>query len=100
VLCAIHNFICLHDPSEDTAPSESSGEMMLCGDKNPDYQGQADEEDIDNGSRLAMCECIAQEMWDQYQGILRERGLLDSGSDSEVSDSNPDALDENELLSI
>jgi len=37
-------------------------------------------------------------MWDQYQGILRERGLLDSGSDLEVSDF--DALDENELLSM
>jgi len=68
-LCAIHNFMCLHDPSEDTVPSESSSEMKLCGDENPDYQRQADDEDIDNGSSCAMRECIAQEMWDQYQGI-------------------------------
>jgi len=47
-----------------------------------------------------MRECIAQEMWDQYQGILCERGLLDSGSDSEVSDLDFDALDEDELLSM
>jgi hypothetical protein len=73
---------------------------MICGDENPDYQGQADDEDIDNGSGRAMCERIAQEMWDQYQGILCERGLLDSGSDSEVSDFDFDALDEDELLSM
>jgi hypothetical protein len=90
----------LHDPSEDTVPSESSGEMMLCGDESPDYQGQADDEDIDNGSGRAMHEHIAEEMWDQYQGILHERGLLDSGSDSEVSDFDFDTLDENELLSM
>jgi hypothetical protein len=83
-LCAIHNFIRLHDSNEGPLPGfegTPGGSATVPG------QGAADEEAagiIEEGVG-AMRDRIAQAMWDDYQNILYEGnyGSNEMGSDSE-----------------
>jgi DDE superfamily endonuclease len=78
-LCAIHNFISIHDPAEDTILRDEED------DDNPpfdlDHEASATaaaEIDIPSARR----DGIAQAMWDDYLEICRQRGIRNEDSDS------------------
>ena len=81
-LCAIHNFICIHDPAEG---------VVLAGDDhdngapldNDHVASAAAAAEVDRPS--ARRDRIAQEMWEDYLAIRQERGMLDD-EDEELDD--------------
>lgn len=84
-LCAIHNFICAHDPNEDP-PAEIS-DFFDDGVGSTDDGGNflvAGEEGQSEAS--IKCDQIAQAMWVQYQKVLADRALNNDGSDNEFDD--------------
>jgi hypothetical protein len=88
-LCAIHNFIRIHDTEElvlddpldqddNTAPDADGVAMALEVQEEP-------------GSTAAIRrDRIAQDMWEDYQRILAERGTSDADVDSSGTDDNSD----------
>lgn len=74
-LCVIHNFIRQSDPSEGRLPSDLDSSRA---------RGEEDEDDND-ADRLNTShdghdtrrDNIAAEMWDDYQRVLQERGMVD-----------------------
>ena len=81
-LCAIHNFIRIHDPAEDT---------VLAADNDNDYDDNTaldrDHEAFaaaaaENDTMSAKRDSIAQAMWDDYLEICQERGFGSDDSDS------------------
>jgi hypothetical protein len=96
-LCAIHNFIRDHDPNEGTLPEGSVFNY-----DNPDHQGQPDSNDseqaqVHNAARQhanATRDRIAQEMWDDYQAILHERGLMDTTHTLDIDVDSEDDSDD------
>lgn len=98
-LCSIHNFIRLHDAAEGPLPDttgpyhdgrctgyqEERGEV-----DDLNYHATGDE-DV-----RAMRDRIAEQMWLDYQRVLRERDELGVDSDDLLDDIDDD-LDENNL---
>ncbi len=71
-LCAIHNFIRLHDSQEDE--SLEAEELVACdADAGDDFARQMDFIAEDNNHVTERRDFIAQAMWDDYQNILQER---------------------------
>jgi hypothetical protein len=100
-LCAIHNFIRLHDLDEGPLPG-------VDGASDKDTSSQAEQPDLDavvgqdTASEMSsMRDQIAEAMWDQYQRVLQERELADIdsevddllASDSEGQDTDEDAME-------
>ena len=84
-LCAIHNFIRTHDHDE-----AAQVEAELATDphsnldyENPEQQGIPDDELDGSRDMKEARDHIARHMWDDYQAILQERGMLDSDSDED-----------------
>ncbi|KAG2062125.1 hypothetical protein BDR06DRAFT_868760, partial [Suillus hirtellus] len=76
-LCAIHNFICSHSP--DGLIDEPNDDEHFNYD-NPSHQGIPDDNDdkSDRGGGMKEARnCIAHCMWEDYQVVLQQRGLLD-----------------------
>jgi len=79
-LCAIHNFITAHDPTEDTiltVDDDDDSEPL-----GPDHEAPATataETDTPSMKR----DHIAQAMWDDYLAICQQRGIGDEDGDSE-----------------
>ena len=79
-LCAIHNFISVHDPAEDPFPSDDDNDNAPL---DHDHQASAAAAtEIDEPSTIR--DPIAQAMWDDYLAICQQRGIGDEvSSDSE-----------------
>jgi hypothetical protein len=88
-LCAIHNFIKIHDPKEDEIPnhgnSEYSSSIPNPGDNGVQQTNYgADDVSDDVTTRR---DNIAQDMWDSYQRFLEARELEgDENEDEEDED--------------
>ena len=96
VLCAIHNFICIHDADDalqvdgkrDDMFKEDIGVPFSSGlqETSEDELGRAEQ---DEGTHVAVMAClfhdqITQAMWDNFQHIVCERNYVD-GSDGDAS---------------
>jgi len=88
-LCAIHNFICIHDPAE---------EVVLAGDDH-DNGAPLDHDHVASAAAAAEVDRpsarrdrIAQEMWEDYLAIRQERGIHDD--EDESGDDSDEELDD------
>jgi hypothetical protein len=83
-LCAVHNFIREHDPNE--------GELEETRDFSPRGAGREDEPSMPAQPATAeagtLWDQIAEEMWEEYQRILVERGTEPDDESSEYSSSS------------
>jgi hypothetical protein len=78
-LCAIHNFISIHDPAEDPILTVNDNDDRIPMDHDHEASAAAAAEiDIPSAKR----DCIAQAMWDDYLEICQQRGIGDADSDS------------------
>lgn len=85
-LCAIHNFIQENDPDEGEI--EEGRDVFDEGSGNEGEPTIAPEDEI---VASLLRNQIAQEMWDQYQELLTERGVFDEGfSDETEADTDID----------
>jgi hypothetical protein len=85
-LCAIHNFICKHDPNEEELLAQENFGGDNVHDADEDSNAAQPVEDGDLGMNMgAIRDQIATEMWEAYSThILQEREMLDD-SDEELS---------------
>ena len=87
-LCAIHNFIWEHDPSEREIPGGDIPSNLRGGRENTGgFDDTNDELDVRRDR-------IADVMWSDYQRILEERGLVNSTDKGEILDINDVTTDE------
>jgi hypothetical protein len=87
-LCAIHNFIQEHDPNEGELEEGRNVHEGLGNEGVP----PAPEDDLDETNATILRNQIAQDMWDQYQQLLTERGAFDDLDElSEEPESGSDA---------
>jgi hypothetical protein len=98
-LCALHNFIRIHDPHEEPLPHRA-----IFND-NPTHQGQpgqaiprnadADADAIvgDDVDAIMFCDRIATEMWEEYQNILLERDLIEVTHSLDI-DEDPEDIED------
>lgn len=79
-LCAIHNFISIHDPAEGAiyAGNDNAGDTPV------DHDHIASAAEVDTPS--ARRDHIAQEMWEDYLAVCRERGIGDDEDELEEDD--------------
>lgn|ERR1700722_5247602 len=87
-LCAIHNFICQHDPTEGNLPEQ---ENLIFNSEDPAYRTSLEDAKEDEGGGNVRQDEIAWGMWDDYQQIIAERGAqgaMDYFSDDEVDNNN------------
>jgi DDE superfamily endonuclease len=102
-LCAIHNFIQVHDPMEGELPnhgnSEYSSSIPNPGD-NGVRQMDFSEDDISEDVTVRR-DKIAQDMWDSYQRILEDReGLEGEESGNDDDDDGNDNFTDGNFLTI
>ena len=81
-LCAIHNFITIHNPADDTTLTVDDDDDNAP--FNHDHEAStAASTEID--TPLMKRDCIAQVMWDNYLEICQQRGIGNEDSESETS---------------
>ena len=91
-LCAIHNFICENDPQEGELPETRS--IFDRGDFDSEPSAADSGATRANTGAGIRRDRIAQEMWENYLHVLRDRGIgsigdpLDDDDFDEVSDNN------------
>ena len=91
-LCAVHNFIRFHDPDEGPAPDADD----FLDDEGTGQHDAVEEEEHnvvqDSREMSRMCDCIAEDMWVDYQRVLHDRGpeVSETDSEPEVDDDNMD----------
>jgi hypothetical protein len=93
-LCAIHNFICIHDPAEDTILTVDDDDDNAPRPLDHDHEASAAAAaEIDTPSTKR--DCIAQAMWDDYLAVRQQREIRneDSSNDSE-SESGDESMAE------
>src|ERR1700722_532687 len=74
-LCAVHNFICLHDPDEGLIPGL---DLPVFQEDQAGGSFAAEPNDLEDGGGGSMrCDEIAQAMWEDYQRVLIERDISD-----------------------
>jgi hypothetical protein len=87
-LCAIHNFIAIHDPADDTAilalADEGDNDNIPLNRDHDHEASAAAAADIDTPSTRR--DNIAQAMWDDYLAIREQRRINDEGDDGEDDD--------------
>ena len=81
-LCAIHNFICVHDSTDSVDDEDNNDGTAL----NDDAAEAAPAEPNEPSARR---DRIAQDMWEDYLAVRLERGI-DSDSDQSDSGSGSD----------
>ena len=87
-LCAIHNFIRIHDPKEDKLPDLENSEYFSSI-PNPGDDGvrQMDYTENDISDDVAFRrDKIAQDMWDSYQRVLQARNEEEGGNEDDEDD--------------
>lgn len=87
-LCALHNFIRTHDPDDEIEMQEIGMDEDVPG---PFIPGPAVEPEAGGGTSrnqaIALRNRIANELWAQYQGVLRDReGDLNESDDDDHDD--------------
>jgi hypothetical protein len=89
-LCAIHNFIQVHDPDE--GPLSDTGDLPAHepDDYHPDPTPAAELEAATDAH--AKRDSIAQAMWEDYQDILARRGITEEEPSDDESDGWDDLL--------
>jgi hypothetical protein len=83
-LCAIHNFICIHDPIDEvmyTDDDDSNNGVVSNDDTIEAVAAEADQP-------LARRDRIAQQMWDDYLAIHMERAIDNDNDDEDSEDSS------------
>ena len=78
-LCAIHNFIRIHNPGEGPVPDDD----LVDGDGGDDEGSGHNPEPVEDEGmeeECALCDQIADQMWEDYIAIRRERGLDDNNN--------------------
>ena len=91
-LCAIHNFIKIHDPDDgettDLGSSEYSSSIPNPGDNEVGHTNYAEDDGEDDV--VLRRDKIAQDMWDSYQRVLQAREGDESGDelDEDEDDDN------------
>ena len=85
-LCAIHNFIRIHDGEEDKEDEEDEEEDIVVQQNNAGdlYVRQGEGQRAENDAVVARRNNIAQKMWEEYQAYLQTR-QEDSDDDSETT---------------
>lgn len=74
-LCAIHNFISIHDPTEEIIHADNNNEDAPDGDDHiAPAMAAMEVNDVPSIRR----DHIAQEMWEDYLTICMERGIHDA----------------------
>ena len=93
-LCAMHNFISIHDPGEDTTLTFDDDDENAPG-RFHDYDHEASA-DINAPStrRDHRRDDIAQAMWDDYLANPQQRHI---GNDSEDSDADNESMADSEV---
>lgn len=88
-LCAIHNFICEHDPQEGVLPETRSVFDGDDSDSGPQAPMAAMTEDANTEAGIGR-DRIAQEMWEDYLDVLHDRGIdiMDPLDDDDFDDDN------------
>ena len=81
-LCAIHNFITIHNPADDMTLTVDDDDDNAPFDHDHEASTAASTE-IDTPSMKR--DCIAQVMWDNYLEICQQRGIGNEDSESETS---------------
>lgn len=79
-LCAIHNFISTHNPDDNDDEHFDYD--------NPEHQGIPDDEEVFDGAggMKEVRNRIARSMWEDYQTVLQQRGLLDDSFEDSDND--------------
>jgi hypothetical protein len=83
-LCAIHNFICIHDPIDEvmyTDDDDSNNGVVSNDDTIEAVAAEADQP-------LVRRDRIAQQMWDDYLAIRMERAIDNDNDDEDSEDSS------------
>ena len=78
-LCAIHNFIIIHDPAEDIILTDDDNDNPPVDHDHEASAAAAAEIDTPSEKR----DNIAQAMWDDYLEVCRQRGIGDEDSSDE-----------------
>jgi hypothetical protein len=94
-LCAIHNFIRIHDTDEGSLSGDNGPRISNDGNNdqdNVDHVGVDLEDEAD-----VRRDQIAQEMWDDYQRICAERRSR-SDSDETTDDDDDESSDEDDFV--
>ena len=84
-LCAIHNFIQIHNPGEGPVPNDDP----VDGDGGDDEGSGHNPEPVEDEGleeERALRDQIADQMWEDYIAIGQERGLDDDDDSSDISD--------------
>ena len=90
-LCAIHNFIRIHDGNEGPVLGQDNGEVAHNGEGVGGFAGEVQEDVLADDSLQVVQEFhdhIAQHMWEDYQQIIREGNYHDNDSLSSEEDAN------------
>lgn len=100
-LCAIHNFILIHDPpTDDKFPHDENSTNPIISIPNPgDNEVQHVDENVSSDVAVRR-DKIAEDMWASYQSILelrRENGNANEGEDGD-DDDDSHSDDENSEL--
>jgi hypothetical protein len=83
-LCAIHNFICIHDPIDEvmyTDDDDSNNGVVFNDDTIEAVAAEVDQP-------LARRDRIAQQMWDDYLAIRMERAIDNDNDNEDLEDSS------------
>ena len=93
-LCAMHNFIRIHDPKEGELAEKRDSEHANRGSNAGDEEVTQLEgfDAIESEDVIHRRDLIAEAMWDSYQTLLRERASSEDDSDNE--DDNSDDEDD------
>jgi len=83
-LCAIHNFIRIHDGEEEEEEEEEEDIVDQQNDAGDLFVRQGEGQRAENDAVVARRNNIAQKMWQEYQAILQTR-QEDSDDDSETT---------------
>jgi hypothetical protein len=98
-LCALHNYIRIHDPDEEPLPHRAVFN------DNPTHQGQpaqggpdvtdpmVEDDVVDDVSANVFRDRMAAEMWEDYQNILHERNLVDITHSLDI-DEDPEDIED------
>lgn len=86
-LCAIHNFIRVHDPDEATLSEVA--DFFVDDNSGSGFNPAGSAEEVESEASMKRDQ-IAEAMWDDYQHVLAQRAMYDS--DDEFS--GPDDSDE------
>ena len=85
-LCAIHNFISIHDPTEEVIYTDGDNEDVPVGDGHIAPAAAAIE--VDGPS--VRWDHIAQEMWEDYLIVCLERGIHVEDEEDGLEDGSED----------